>query len=290
LRALAPAKVNFGLRVVGRRPDGYHELESLFLPLTLADELEIELGPGPRPRVELAFEGAADGVPAGSDNLAWRAAAGFLEAAGLARRVSVRLRKEVPAAAGLGGGSSDAAAVLRGLDRLLPGTLGPEALRGLALSLGADVPFFLDPRPAIVRGVGERCEPLPSGWPPTTLLLVNPGEPLSTAAVFAAWDRAAGAPRAGRPPLEELVREAARDPEALGMLLENDLEQAALGLCPAIAKLRQGLCEAGALGVGLSGSGATVFGVFPDPVAAAAAAGHLPAAGWTRVARTEECG
>ncbi|MDJ0849772.1 MAG: 4-(cytidine 5'-diphospho)-2-C-methyl-D-erythritol kinase [Myxococcota bacterium] len=296
MKLRAPAKVNFGLRVTAVRPDGYHELESLFLPLDLADELEIELEEAPSPgvpAVSLALEGGAEGVPGGDANLASRAAAGFLAAAGLERRVSIRLAKRLPAAAGLGGGSSDAGAVLRGLDALLPGALDGEALAALALSLGADVPFFLDPRPALVSGIGERCEPLAGSWPSWTLLLVNPGEPLATAAVFAAYDRGAGvgpgAPAPGsRRPFREQVEAAVADPRALPALLENDLEGPALGLCPAIGELRERLRGAGALAVGLSGSGATLFGVFPGPQAAEAARQGFAGPCWARVARTAE--
>ncbi len=282
----APAKVNFGLRVVGVRPDGYHELESLFLPLDVADELEVAIEDG-APGVTLSLEGRSGGVPAGGSNLAARAAAAFLEAGGLARAVSLRLVKELPAAAGLGGGSSDAGAVLRALDGLLPGAVDRDTLSRLALSLGADVPFFLDPAPALVGGVGERCEPLSGPWPSWTLLLVNPGEPLSTAAVFAAYDRQASSPGARRP-FRELVREAAEDPAALPALLENDLEAPARGLCPAIAELRERLLGAGAQAVGLSGSGATLFGVFPGRAAAEAARPSFPEPCWSRVARTAE--
>jgi 4-diphosphocytidyl-2-C-methyl-D-erythritol kinase len=274
---------------VGRRPDGYHELESLFLPLDLKDELEISVTPSTRDRVELQLDDGSPGVPGGVGNLAWQAAARFLAAAGLQREIGIRLRKRIPAAAGLGGGSSDAAAVLLGLDRLLPGVLEPAALRELALGLGADVPFFLDPRPALVRGVGELCEPLAFPWPAQTLLLANPGRSLSTVEVFGAYDAVvAAASSCEGPPLAERVRVAASNPEALPALLENDLEDAALGLCPEIASLREGLREAGAQAVGLSGSGATVFGVFPDEAGARAALPRMAPSWWARVARTPE--
>jgi len=299
--------VNFGLRVLGRRPDGYHELESLFLPLDLADDVELSVEPAPRIRVELGLNGEPAGVPSGGDNLATRAAEGFLKAAGLQRSVSVRLEKRIPVAAGLGGGSSDAAAVLRGFDRKLEGALGPEALRALALSLGADVPFFLDARPALVRGVGERCEPLAAPWPGFVLVLANPGLPLSTAEVFRSYDATVAASGGGQSPigqvggqspigqagglsLEERVRAARDDPAALPGLLENQLEEAALGLCPSIGPLRERLHEAGALAVGLSGSGATVFGVFAREADARAALQRFEAPCWARVARTAEAG
>jgi 4-diphosphocytidyl-2-C-methyl-D-erythritol kinase len=291
LRLVAPAKVNFGLRVVGRRPDGFHALESLFLPLDLADELDLSLSDAGAAQVQLELGGDADGVPAGAGNLAVRAAQGFLEVAGLRRRVALRLAKRIPAAAGLGGGSSDAGAVLRGLASALPGAVPAEGLRALALALGADVPFFLEPTPSFVSGVGERCEPLPGGWPRHTLVLANPGAPLETRRVFQLYD--ALTPQPSAPTLRALLPAArAEPPDAGGLaaLLVNDLEPAALRLCPAIGELREALGRAGALAVGLSGSGATVFGVFrSEEEAQRAARGFRPPV-WARVARTRESG
>ena len=183
MRIAAPAKVNFGLRIIGRRADGFHELESVFLPLDLADEVELETDGPAEPRVDFSLAEAAPGTPADASNLAARAAEAFLAASGLRRAVRIRLAKRIPAQAGLGGGSSDAGAVLRGLSERFPEALGGDALGALALGLGADVPFFLDPRPVLVSGVGERREPL-KGWPAWTLLLANPGTPLSTGRVF----------------------------------------------------------------------------------------------------------
>ncbi len=187
MRIAAPAKVNFGLRIVGRRADGLHELESVFLPLDFADEVELETDGPAEPRVEFALDGAGAGAPAGATNLAARAAEAFLAASGLRCSVRIQLAKRIPTQAGLGGGSSDAGAVLRGLSERFPKALGGDALAALALGLGADVPFFLDPRPALVSGVGGRREPL-EGWPAWTLLLANPGTPLSTGRVFDAFD------------------------------------------------------------------------------------------------------
>jgi 4-diphosphocytidyl-2-C-methyl-D-erythritol kinase len=273
----APAKLNLGLRVRGRRADGYHELESVFVPLDLADAVELEIASAPRPEATLALAAPAAGVPADATNLALRAALEFLAAAGLARAVRIRLEKRIPAAAGLGGGSSDAGAVLRGLAASFPQALAPPALARLALSLGADVPYFLDPRPARVGGVGERIEPL-AGLPAFACLLANPGVRLATAAVFAAFDAGAGPP----PPPDV-------DPE-LGLDLGNDLAPAAERLCPAIAELRERLRRAGARAVGLSGSGPTVFGIFADAEAAGRARAAFPAPVWCRVAAAAKAG
>ena len=278
MRVLAPAKLNLGLRVLGRRADGYHELSSVFVPLDLADEIELESAPAAQPAVTLELAGASAGVPADASNLAARAASEFVAEAGLAAAVRLRLTKRIPAAAGLGGGSSDAGAVLRGLAQLHPGALPQSALARLALRLGADVPFFLDPRPARVSGIGERSRALAS-LPELAFLLVNPGEPLATARVFESYDaRPLPARRAFEP--------------GLGLDLANDLEPAAERLCPAIGPLRERLRELGASAVALSGSGPTLFGLFPDAAAAAAALarGALPAPVWTRVAVSPKAG
>jgi 4-diphosphocytidyl-2-C-methyl-D-erythritol kinase len=277
-RLLAPAKLNLGLRVLGRRADGYHELASVFVPLDLADEIELELAPAERCELTLALAGECAGVPADASNLAARAALAFLAEAGLARRVRLRVTKRIPAAAGLGGGSSDAGAVLRALARTFPGALSAPALARLALRLGADVPFFLAPSPSRVAGIGERSQPL-ADLPELAFLLVNPGVPLSTASVFEAFDaRPAPARRVFTPDL--------------GLDLGNDLEPAAERLCPAIAPLRERLQALGARAVGLSGSGPTLFGLFPDAAAAARALTEaaFPVPVWARVAVSPKAG
>jgi 4-diphosphocytidyl-2-C-methyl-D-erythritol kinase len=266
LELFAPGKVNFGLRILGRRADGYHLLESLFLPIDLGDELRLALRA--EPGVGLALGGDWPGVPADGRNLAVRAAEAFLAAAGCAHGVAIELEKRLPAPGGLGGGSSDAAAVLRGLAALLPGRVPAERLRALALGLGADVPFFLDPRPALVGGTGERIEPVP-GLPSFTLLLAHPGVPLATGDVYAQYDARATSltPPGAGPSIRGLLalREEAR---ALQSLLVNDLEPPATQLCPAVAELRKEIEATGASAVSLSGSGPTLFGVFANEDAA----------------------
>jgi 4-diphosphocytidyl-2-C-methyl-D-erythritol kinase len=301
LHAAAPAKINFGLRLVGRRPDGYHEIESIFLPLDLADDLRLTLRRDTEPRVTLAVEqevGTPEvAVPTDGRNLAARAARAFLESARLAASVDIRLAKRIPATAGLGGGSSDAGAVLRTLAAAFPDALSPDAVARLGLRLGADVPFFLDPRPALVTGVGERVEPL-TRWPALALVLVNPGVPLPTAEVYRAADvllpalTRPDAPSTLRARLEIVGSVASNRPGALAGLLENDLEPAAVRLCPPVARLRERLRKAGALAVGMSGSGPTLFGVFPGVrearLALERAAFEAPL--WARVALAAEAG
>jgi 4-diphosphocytidyl-2-C-methyl-D-erythritol kinase len=197
LRLSCPAKVNLSLELLGRRPDGYHELRSVMAPISLADDLELRLAA--EPGVRLRVEGAD--LPAGPDNLVHRAAALVLDevraaAAGAAHEpaapgVEIRLVKRIPVGAGLGGGSSDAAGTLVGLDRLLGSPLGPARLARLALRLGADVPFFVGGRAALATGVGERLEPLPP-LPTLWMVLVNPGFPVSTADVYREFDALTG--------------------------------------------------------------------------------------------------
>jgi 4-diphosphocytidyl-2-C-methyl-D-erythritol kinase len=308
LRVVAPAKVNLGLRITGVRADGTHELDSVFAPLDFGDEVAIEVAPAVEASVELALEAEtplAAEVPAGRSNLAAQAAERFLERGGLACAVRIHLTKRIPAAAGLGGGSSDAGAVVRALADCFPEALAPPALEELALGLGADVPFFLEPRPARVGGIGERIEPL-SPLPVLALLLVNPGIALATGDVYRAYD-ALAAGRSGPASvtigerLEALLREHRVGPryrgpwgpafaQSLDDLLANDLEDAAVRLCPPVARLRARLQAAGARAVGLSGSGPTLFGVFEDPAAAVqgSARAGFEAPVWARVATTRE--
>ena len=298
---LAPAKLNLGLRVVGRRADGYHLIESVFTPIDFADEIRVAVAPAQSPAVRLECrtapdaEGALD-VPRGEANLAWRAALGFLEKSGHSLNVSLSLTKRIPLGAGLGGGSSNAGAVLRALDALVPGALEPAEIRALALSLGADVPFFLGPETALVEGVGERITPI-GGVPPLILVLANPGESLATSEVFRAWDALHPTLTSAEPgsTLRSLSDWLAVDPEdtrarfrRLGEMLENDLEQAARRLCPAVGRIKGRLLELGAQAAGMSGSGSTTFGVFSTESEARSAIEELTLRGeaWARLAGT----
>ncbi len=289
LQALAPAKINLGLRVVGRRPDGYHLLESVFVPLDLTDQLTLQMEPAGRVAVGLKLEdpdGLLADMAASEENLATRAARTFLTAAGLRADVLVSLRKRIPAGAGLGGGSSDAGAVLRTLRDHWPDALDAAALARVALDLGADVPFFLDPRPALVEGIGEKIEAL-TDFPALVVLLATPSPPLATAEVFrhyAAQARGALTPaHAGRrmPPAtrrraEQLMAtlgDAGRPRRPwTGDPLANDLEPAASQLRPEIRSLQGLMLARGARWAGMSGSGPTVFGIFRERDAARRAA------------------
>lgn len=216
-------------------------------------------------------------MPADARNLAVRAAQAFFERAGAAGGVRIALEKRVPSGAGLGGGSSDAGAVLRGLAELLPGAVPGPALAELALGLGADVPFFLAPRPTRVSGIGERLEPL-AACPALPVVVVHPGISLATAAVYRAFAASAGSltSAAPAPTLRALPpRPGALDARAWEELARNDLEPVATRLCPEIASLRAALRAAGALAVGMSGSGPAVYGVFEDEERRSRAIGRL---------------
>ena len=180
IEVLAPAKINLFLHVIGRRSDGYHELQSVFRTLDLADRVSVAVAPGSA-RVDIS---APASLGAKEDNLAWKAAVRFLEVTDWRVDVSIRLDKRIPVGAGLGGGSSDAAAVLEALNRLSGGLATGNQLFAIALSLGADVPFFLQGGSAWVEGIGESIQAIELG--PRWYLLVNPRIHISTQEIFQA--------------------------------------------------------------------------------------------------------
>jgi len=253
LRKSAPAKINLFLRVTGRRADGYHELDSVFLPISIYDRVDIEMRPAESASVQLCSDSGA--VPADERNLAFRAAREFLTEFSIRAEVRIRLHKEIPSAAGLGGGSSDAGAVLRmmaalsGIDQSAP-------LVTVAMRLGADVPFFLNPTPARVRGIGERSEALGPIEKPFVLIAVPPVE-VPTALVF----------RELRP---EHWSGPAADDDILAIIqgrigrehVVNDLEQVAIAKWPEIGQVKRLLEAFGARAAAMTGSGGGVFGIF----------------------------
>lgn len=259
----APAKINLCLHVEGRRPDGYHDLAMLMQRVTLADRLTIALEPTGGVRVQ------CPGVelPPGGENLAARAARRMLELAGGSGGVSLAIEKRIPVAAGLGGGSSDAATVLLALNDLLGLHLGAAELAVEGLRLGADVPFFLLQHTAWATGVGERLQPV-AGLPRVCYLLVNPGIEVSTAWVFQNL-------RLTYPGSVTKLPALPCTPDGLVRLLHNDLEPVTCSRYPVVTRIKQQLLAVGALGALMSGSGPTVFGVFSGPVEARQALGGL---------------
>jgi 4-diphosphocytidyl-2-C-methyl-D-erythritol kinase len=271
----APAKVNLFLRVLGRRPDGYHELATLMQPLDLADALTVRLG---SPGLSLTCDRDELGGP---DNLVLAAARAYYAALGREPAASFELVKRIPVSAGLGGGSSDAAAALLALNALHDGALEPRRLVELAAALGADVPFFLAGCTAWCTGIGERVEPW-LDFPLLELVLVNPGFALSTAHVYQQFDF-----YWTNPPQPIRIKRPSRNATSLAQLLVNDLEMVSLQEHPALGQIKQTLSKTGARGCLMSGSGPTVFGVFADAAQAERAAQSLRAQGrwWVRSCR-----
>jgi len=263
----APAKINLYLRVKGKRPDGYHELESVMQKVELADivKVGIEEGEG----ISLSCPGTV--LPEDDTNLAWRAARLFLNETRFEHRVKIVLEKNIPVSAGLGGGSSDAAAVLLALDRMLRTGLEEDVLLKMAVRLGADVPFFIKKNlpAALAGGIGERLSPV-TGIKDCEILLVNPGFPVSTKWVFDNFalttnsnpyilapekDCQSGIyPGFGQNFLDR------PGPEAFF----NDLESVTISRYPEIDSIKKTMLTDGALVSLMSGSGPTVFGIFTD--------------------------
>ena len=271
VRVEACGKINLFLKVLGKRPDGFHEILSVAQSISLADYLELEPAPD---GIRLHVDGEPD-LPAGEDNLVHRAASRLLgpdPRPGLA----IRLIKRIPSGAGLGGGSSDAAAALIGVDRLFGLGTPPEALQQHATALGSDVPFFLEGGTALLRGRGTEIEALPDG-PPLELLILDPRRPLSTALVYAQVQepltlavKPASIPAFGRIPQDPLSR----------VRLGNDLETHAAHLCPDIPEMRRLLLESGARAAAMTGSGSAVFGLFDGAETAREAAGKAERRGF----------
>lgn len=248
-----PAKINLFLEICGRRCDGYHDIRTVFLPLRgLSDAVVVTARPG----AGLSMSCSDPSLPAGPENLCWRAAAAYCRRAGLAPGHHVSLTKVIPIAAGLGGGSSDAAAVLLEFQRLHHSPLSPDELARLAGELGADVPFFLSPRPALGEGTGGLLTPLKLGQP-LAVLVLNPGFPVPVSWSYQHHFR----PDGRRPPaLAEVIAALERgDAAELAAVAWNDLEFAVVKKFPLLAIVCEDLLAAGALGVHVSGSGPTLF-------------------------------
>ncbi|SEA22217.1 4-diphosphocytidyl-2-C-methyl-D-erythritol kinase [Desulfuromusa kysingii] len=249
----APAKINLCLHVLGRLPSGYHELAMAMQRVDLYDTISIRVGNELGVRVECA---GVD-LPAGGENIAARAARALLDLAGIDVGVDICIDKKIPVAAGLGGGSSDAATVLLGLNEMLGCPASVAQLLALGGELGADVPFFVFGQPAWATGVGTTLEPLPV-LPAVAYLLINPRITVSTADVYRSLRLTKGGELANLPRFSVVTK------IDLQKALYNDLESVTLQQYPVIAEIKQRLLAAGALGALMSGSGSTVFGVFDD--------------------------
>ena len=263
----SPAKINLCLSVLGKRPDGYHEVEMLMQMVGLYDEVTVST-------VESGVSVTCDShtVPSGEDNIAWKAAMEMLRISGNEVGLAIEIKKNIPVAAGLGGGSGNAAAVLAVLNRLLGSGLDRDRLAEIGARIGMDVPFFFFGPTALARGRGEILAEL-TPLPHIPVLLVNPGFETSTAWVYKNLNlrltKKGNCNKIARLNLRNI---------ALG--LHNDLEKVTSAVHPVINRIKDALLDQGAMGALMSGSGPTVFGIFETEAACRAAAGSLSPEGW----------
>lgn len=260
LKTSVPAKINLWLEVIGKREDGYHDISSLMLPVSIYDNigLDVRLGGG-----NISITCDQPEIPSDDRNLAWRAADLFVKSGAIEAGIHIHLEKHIPSGAGLGGGSSDAGGVLVALNSLFQNALPHSELERLALRLGADVPFFLHARPALATGIGEKLE-FAGGTPEYPLLLIKPPVNVPTAWVYQSLRLTKGAAKIK-------LNSFSAHPWQMQELIENDLESVTASRYPVIADLKRWLLGQGALAASMSGSGPTVFGIFRTRQAAAAA-------------------
>jgi 4-diphosphocytidyl-2-C-methyl-D-erythritol kinase len=257
----APAKVNLYLRVVGRRKDGYHLLDTVMVPISLYDEIEIRKCKTVRRRsspiaTRITVTCDHPRVPGGKSNLVFRAAELIMKVAHIDQPVSIHIHKKIPVGGGLGGGSSDAAATLVALNRIFCLRYSAKKLEKLGLSLGADVPFFITRQPARARGIGERLTQL-AHFPRFWLIVLYPNFPISTA-----WVYGHSRLKLTTAKVNTSITASLRDITKLREVVVNDLEAVVVARYPRIGTLKERLRREGAGAVLMSGSGSSVFGVF----------------------------
>ena len=257
IRQKAMAKINLGLDVLRKREDGYHDLRMIMQTVSVYDRIYIKrtAAPGIRIRTNVGF------LPVNENNLMYKAADLLMKQFDIRQGVFMELEKHIPVAAGLAGGSSDAAAVLTGMNRMFELGLTQKELMDLGVTIGADVPYCILQGTALAEGIGEKLTPLPAP-PPCTVLLAKPGIHVSTRFVYGNLK----ADQIERHPDIDGQIEALRmgNLQMLAELMGNVLEQVTVGEYPLITKIREQMLEGGALGARMSGSGPTVFGLFDD--------------------------
>ncbi len=253
MRILSPAKINLFLQITGKRPDGYHDLVSLMCCVGLYDTVSLTFGVK-----ETSVSCFHPDVPEDETNLAFAAASLFFNTLNINQGVKISIEKQIPVAAGLGGGSSNAAAVFLGLNRHYGYPFLPNKLISMGLSIGADVPFFIFRKPAIVSGIGDKLKAY-QGLESFKILLVSPGFSISTAKVYKNLNL--GLTNCKKKLRSFLLSKQSFDP---GCHLCNDLETVAASMCPGISTVKEALLRHGALGALMSGSGSAVFGLFLD--------------------------
>lgn len=251
IEMLAPAKLNLLLKITGQRVDGYHELVSVLVPVALYDKLKIS-------KLERGLKVYWSGreLPKGQNNLVNRAAVSFFKKTGIRKGAKITAIKKIPVSSGLGGGSSDAAATLKGLNQLWGNSLSSGDLERLALSLGADVPFFLLQRPSIARGIGEILQPMKS-FPSFWYVIVSPNLMVSTA-----WAYKRVKLQLTNKEIQSIVNLSEKAIFNIPELLSNDLEGVTLGKYPFLCSIKDSLIKLGALGALMTGSGPSIFGLF----------------------------
>lgn len=273
VRIRTNAKLNLFLRVVGTRPDGYHELETIFHGIGLGDD--IELVPTSTGGIEIDMTLDPDLVgdlPTAEENLVARAIQGLVRKGATNPGIKIHIIKRIPIAAGLGGGSGNAAGALVALSELWSMDLDPQALVGIGASIGSDVPYCLGGGTALAMRRGEELTPLPA---PLTIWFVLgiSFRPLLTKEVYDAWDKMEPVDDAGSAPMTFAL--GSGDVDEIADLLHNDLERAAFSLWPELADKKQAMIDAGALGAALTGSGPTVFSIVRDESHAGAVAAKV---------------
>jgi len=264
----AYAKINLGLRILRLRDDGYHDLETVFHRINLFDELELLSADS------ISMECSQAQLPSDERNLSYRAALLLRKELRGRDGVHIKLRKNIPLGAGLGGGSSDAASTLLGLLRLWEATLPMDRLRSIAVQLGSDVPYFLEKGMAYATGRGDVLDYFRVEFP-YWIVVVGPNLHISTAWAYQNLKnskRTIGNDRAPRSSLKDLLIENLNDPRMLQILIRNDFEPIVLGAHDAVVRLKRGLYDAGADFAQLSGSGSAVYGLFKTEAAAHSAA------------------
>lgn len=260
MKIRAPAKINLRLRVVGKRSDGYHLLDTIMVPVSLYDEIEIKklkLRRRSRP-MQPALTVTCDppSLPQGEGNLVYQAARLIMNQSGVAAALHIHIRKRIPVGAGLGGGSTDAAKTLVGLNRMLQLGLSSKRLEKLGALLGADVPFFIQAKPARARGIGDHLQTLPR-LPKLSLVILYPKFAVSTAWVYRNLRF-----KLTKPTVKFSIVSLLGNINRIIELLVNDLEAVTIARHPKIGTLKKKLIQAGALGALMSGSGSSVFGIF----------------------------
>jgi 4-diphosphocytidyl-2-C-methyl-D-erythritol kinase len=257
----APAKLNLRLKITGRRPDGYHNLISIMAPVSIYDRIELQITSGSL--ITILCEGFR--APSDKENLACQAAQAFFTHTGIEHGLSIKLTKNIPVAAGLGGGSSDAACVLKALNQIWSCPISAGELAELALALGADVPFFLTGKPCIARGIGEILDPIEE-WPQLWYIIVTPPIRVSTAWVYGnlnwAPSASAGELELTNDEYQFIIANLKKKALVIARILENDLERVTASHFPAIEAIKETLVNSGANGALMSGSGPSVFGIF----------------------------